>query len=985
MKSHRKESNTYIAAGASTALCRSFDRTRTAKGLIRAVLSIVTLTASLAAPLVLHAQTVSFAGAQITLPASELNIPIGVAVDGAGDVFIADSANNRVVELPWTGGGYGAQITVPANGLENPQGVAVDGAGDLFIADSANNRVVELPWTGSSYGAQITVQLPTYFLEPSGVAVDGAGDLFISTAYAYPFDKNLKPTNVMELPWTASGYGSPITVASGLSYCEGVAVDGKGDIFIADTGDSLVVEVPWTGSGYGSQTPLQTSGVAYPWGVAVDGTGDVFIADLGINGAVEMPWTGSSYGAQISVPTNGVVEIYDGVAVDTKGDIFFANGTTSVLKFMSMNVNLGSADVCPAGQSTPAPCNQTATLNYAINDSTTIGAVNVVTQGAPNLDFTLSSTTCAGAQTAGSSCTVTANFAPSAPGLRTGAVQLTDTSGNVLATTLIYGTGQEPLISFGPGTQTTVPAGGLNSPQNVAVDAAGDVFIADNDNNRVVQVLSNGSTQTLPASGLSSPQSVAVDGAGDVFIADWNNSRVVEVPWTGSGYGALTTLPTNGLSNPKGVAVDAAGDVFIADYFNNRVLELPWTGSSFGPQITLPANGLSFPYGVAVDGAGNVFIADSWNNRVVVLPLTMSGYGAQITVPVSGLNKPQSVAVDAAGDVFIADTGNDRVVEVPANSGTQITLPVNGLSWPSAVAVDGKGDVFIVNDTTPGQVLELQGSTTPSLSFVATAYGQTSSPQSFTIQNVGNQPLTAISPGLSIGANFEQVAGSGTPEDCSSSFSLTPGAECNVSISFKPTATGSIQSSAVLTDNALNGNPATQSIALSGTSQQATPTLTFNSISNQTYGAAPFAVSASSNSNGAITYSVVSGPATISGSTVTITGVGTVTLQASQAATTNYTAAAATTSFTASKASQAITFDSIGSPQPVEEQLAIAATASSGLPVSFTSQTPSICTVSGFIVTLRNTGTCTIQASQAGNADYAVAIPVSQSFTVAPR
>ena len=88
-----------------------------------------------------HAQSVTFAGAQTTL-GSGLSLPTGVAVDGAGDVFIADSYNSRAVEVP---AGGGAQTTV-GSGLNLPYGVAVDGAGDVFIADSGHNRVVEVPY-----------------------------------------------------------------------------------------------------------------------------------------------------------------------------------------------------------------------------------------------------------------------------------------------------------------------------------------------------------------------------------------------------------------------------------------------------------------------------------------------------------------------------------------------------------------------------------------------------------------------------------------------------------------------------------------------------------------------------------------------------------------------------------------------------------------------------------------------------------------------
>ena len=124
----------------------------------------------------------------------------------------------------------------------------------------------------------------------------------------------------------------------------------------------------------------------------------------------------------------------------------------------------------------------------------------------------------------------------------------------------------------------------------------------------------------------------------------------------------------------------------------------------------------------------------------------------------------------------------------------------------------------------PPAIQLIQRSQPPSFSFASTAVGSTStdSPQSVVIQNIGNQPLDAVAPGLLVtGPNFVQVPGSGTPEDCTSSFTLTPGATCNLSLSFEPQSAGPLTSTAVFTDNALNANPATQSIALSGTGTNA--------------------------------------------------------------------------------------------------------------------------------------------------------------------
>src|SRR5208282_965965 len=277
--------------------------------------------------------------------------------------------------------------------------------------------------------------------------------------------------------------------------------------------------------------------------------------------------------------------------------------------------------------------------------------------------------------------------------------------------------------------------------------------------------------------------------------------------------GAQITVGS-GLSYPRGLAVDGAGDVFIADQGNNRVVEVPAGG---GPQTTV-GSGLSIPYDTAVDGAGDVFIADAGNNRVVEIP---AGGGPQTTVG-SGLNHPDAVAVDGAGDVFIADAYNGRVVEVPAGDGPQITVPTNGVYNPVGVAVDGAGDVFLA-DYENNRVLEVQRVQPPTLSFASTLAGSASSdsPQSVTIQNVGNQPLNAVTPGLVIGGpNFLQVAGSGTPADCTSSFWLAPGATCNLSISFEPQSVGNLTAAATFTDNAFNKIPsASQSIGLQGIGQ----------------------------------------------------------------------------------------------------------------------------------------------------------------------
>jgi DNA-binding beta-propeller fold protein YncE len=153
----------------------------------------------------LTAQSVTFAGAQTTLPFSGLNMPVEVALDSAGDVFVSDNVNNRVVELPRTATGYGPQMTLPV-AVAGPTGITLDNAGDLFIADDTPNNysVVEFPWTPTGYGPQITLSF-SGLNQPAGLAVDSAGDLFLSD-----YGNGV----AAELPKTGTGYGAQVACRS---------------------------------------------------------------------------------------------------------------------------------------------------------------------------------------------------------------------------------------------------------------------------------------------------------------------------------------------------------------------------------------------------------------------------------------------------------------------------------------------------------------------------------------------------------------------------------------------------------------------------------------------------------------------------------------------------------------------------------------------------------------------------------------------------
>ena len=471
------------------------------------------------------------------------------------------------------------------------------------------------------------------------------------------------------------------------------------------------------------------------------------------------------------------------------------------------------------------------TLNFSIASGTAVGSIAVMTAGSPNLDFanaggpgSCTPTTYSSATT----CVINVTFKPGFAGMRPGAVVFfsgLNNTGTVLASVPIYGVGTGPQIAFGTNQALAIAPvvnGQATYGLGVAVDGAGDLFIADQGNYRVVEVPAGGGAAIAIQASVngenSFPYDVAIDGAGNLFIADLPNSRVVEIPVGGGA--AIAIDPTvNGVSlnRPYGVSTDAMGDLFIADYYNNRIVEVP-AGGGAAIAIDPIVNGdlLSGPVKAIVDAAGNLFISNSTN--VVEVPAG-GGPATAIAPTVNGqpMYFAEGLAVDGAGDLFIADGFNNRVLEVPAGGGAPIAIDPTAsgasLNGNSGLAIDGAGDLFI-SDVNNARVVVAQRSTAPSLQFANTAVGSTSSdsPQMVQVQNGGNMPL--ILTALSYPADFPEAGGD--PNPCTGSTSLDTGQACDLPIKFIPPGDGTFSEDLSLTDNSRNVVPATQMISVNG-------------------------------------------------------------------------------------------------------------------------------------------------------------------------
>jgi streptogramin lyase len=791
----------------------------------------------------LQSQTAYFGGAVTTLGGGFF-APWGVAVDGSGNVYVADSDNNAVKEMP-AGCASSSCVTTLVGGFSFPEGVAVDKSGNVYVGVSEANAVKEIP-AGCASSSCVTT-LGGGFSNPSFVAVDGAGNVYVADSYN---------NAVKEMPPGCASSSCVTTLGGGFNGPAGVAVDGSGNVYVGDTLNDLVKEMPpgCTSANYTNNLCTITTlggGFSGPRGVTVDGSGNVYVADWLNNAVKEMPPGCASSSCVTTL--GGGFGYPESTAVDGSGNVYVADSANyAVYEIMPHGVSFGTVAV---GTSGPA-----LTLYFTFTAADSGITASVLTQGAKGLDFadagggSCDTNGTSYAYSAGNTCTVNVTFAPKYAGARYGAVVLSDANG-AIATAYIYGTGQGPQLVF-PSNPTIQTLGGtFYYPWGVAVDGSGNVYVGGGTSTGLHEMpagCASSSCVTTLAFFLAS--GVAVDGSGNIYETDAGNNAVREMPPGCASSSCVTTLG-GGFDYPFGIAVDGSGNVYVADWQNNAVKEMP-PGCASSSCVTTLGGGFNYAQGVAVDSNGNVYVGDTNNNLVKEMPpgCTAANYTNNLCTTTTlggGFNTPQGLRVDGSGNVYVADANNYAVKEIPSGcaSSSCVTTLRSGFITPLDVALDGSGNVYVPVYNVAGAVYELDFASSPSLSFAATSVGSQSSdsPRTATLENIGNAPLSFPDPltgeNPSVSANFTLDASTTCPEVLSSSSvgTLAAGASCNLAVDFIPTTTGPITGAVVLTDSNLNANPAvTQSIALSGTGETGLPMpiITWATPAAITYGTA---------------------------------------------------------------------------------------------------------------------------------------------------
>jgi sugar lactone lactonase YvrE len=773
-------------------------------------------------------------------PATNANIadPIDVALDAAGNLYIADDGNACIRKVNTNGiittvagkdsagySGDGGPATSAT--LCHPCGVALDAAGNVYIADFSNNRIrkvgtngiiITVAGTGNiGYSGDGGAATNADLYYPAGLALDEAGDLYIADGYNH----RIRKVDTNGIITSVAGHG-PIGPSSGsysgdggaatnanLNFPTGVALDAVGNLYIVDQDNHRIRKVgtngmittvaghgptgPSSGSYSGDGGAATNASLNYPNGLALDSAGNLYIADTGndrvrevllyagyptltvinvdaVNGGNYTVVITSPYGIVTSAVATLTVQAPPLITIQPASQIVVARSNAGFSVAVAGSGPCGylwyfdSTNLLQSGQGstfTVADVSTNEAGNYTVVVTNVYGSV---TSQVAALTVAFPPTVIAPPDSqsvlAGSNASFSVTAGGSGPFRYVWQYNGANFPTNIITT--VAGNGGATYAGDG-GAATNAS---LNNPTGLALDAMHNLYIADYYNQRIRKVDTNGIITTVAGNGtysysgdggaatnasLGDPSAVALDSSGNLYIADTFNCRIRKV----DSNGIITTVAGNGpfgfsgdggpatnagLTLPVGVALDAAGHLYIADKDNQRIRKVDSNAiittvagnanaiNSYGGSYTGGFSGdggaanlalLNYPTGDALDAAGNLYIADSGSARIrkvdiygIITTVAGGGLGGDGGAATNaGLYLPQSVAGDVAGNLYIADTHDQRIRMVGAN-GIISTVAGNGsqsysgdggaatsasLDNPACVALDAAGNLYIAD------------------------------------------------------------------------------------------------------------------------------------------------------------------------------------------------------------------------------------------------------------------------------------------------
>lgn len=646
------------------------------------------------------------------------------------------------------GPGYGIGTSATATSI-NPTGLAITTTG-LYVSDQRSNVVRDVvPSTGAisivggngipGYSGDGGSARIAELNSPSAIA-NTESTLYISDTYNNVVRKIVRGSGIIT---TVAGDGAqgytgdagPATSAE-LNHPEGLAIDSSGDVVIADTGNNVVREVNGStgiimtiaGNGAagltGNSGPATSAELNHPEGLALDPGGSVYIADtnndmirkVASGNIYDVAGTGvGGYAGDSGSATSAELDSPSGVGIDGDYNIYIADTLNNVVRKV---LSSGGTISTFAGTGTPGFSGDGSSATSArLNGPTSI---SIATSGPVYIGDTLNN-------------------------------RIREVSGASKTISTIGGNGSES--DSGQGAISTNSQ--LSSNTGVASDASGNLYFCDSNNNRVKEiVVSTGNVINFAGTGiagysgdggsataarLDQPSGIAVDAAGDVYISDTENNVVREVA---AGSGAISTVVGDGtrgyagdgapatqaeLNGPSGLAFQSSGNLLVVDSGNSavRLVSTSGTISTYGGGV---GGGLATsmsldPRQMVVSGSSD-YVVDFTHSLVrridistgatsVVAGDGISGYSGDGSAATNAeLNEPTGLAMDSSGNLYIADTGNNVIREVSASSGLISTYAGDGTSGyagdgasamaaeldaPSSVCVDSSGNLDIAD------------------------------------------------------------------------------------------------------------------------------------------------------------------------------------------------------------------------------------------------------------------------------------------------
>ncbi len=740
-----------------------------------------------------------FSGNGGAATAAKINQPIYITTDASGNLYIADYENNDVRKVTTAGiistiagneiNGFNSD-NIPATNAElnNPTDVAIDAAGNIYIADFGNNRVRKVDLTGiittlaggstPGYTGDGGSATAAELNGPRSLAIDGSGNLYIGDVSNYVVRKvNLSSGIISTVAGnhTAgySGDGLPATSAA-LGNVPAITVDAAGDIFIANNSFSTVREVNSSGiistiagnltSGFaGDGGAAATATLNDPSDLAVDAAGNIYILDFGNsrirridqNGIINtIIGNGSTAFNGNGIPATAAAISPVGVCVDNNYNIFISDISNKRIRKVSpapSAISGSSYVVCQGSSINLTDAYSGGTWTSSNPSIASVGTSSGLVTGNTVGTATITYTNSFGCGVPFVTQTVTVN---ASSGVISGpttvcpgnTITLTDASGGGT-----WSSASPSIATVGTsGVVTGVAAGNVVISYSVSGGCSASALAMINVGNEIINTIAGNGTAGFGGDNgidtfsiMNTPEWMTTDSVGNIYFADWGNNRIrkitastniiTTIAGTGaSGYtgdGAAATAAT--LKNPHAVVMDKTGNFYIAD--DNLVIRKINTSGVISTYAGTGSSGytgdgglavsakMTNPFGLALNAAGDLFIVDGNNHAIRKVTFstgiitTVAGTGTAgftgdgIPATTSQLYYPEAVAIDNSGNLFIADKGNNRIRMVSA-SGTISTFaggPTAGyagdggqatsaeLNLPNGLVFDRAGDLFI--------------------------------------------------------------------------------------------------------------------------------------------------------------------------------------------------------------------------------------------------------------------------------------------------